>query len=118
MRPYERAIYREQSLIEFKRNPLIEALPELMDSEQILERLTKIPPYNRSQRLLSARERMQHCERLRQFHQPGMYDLDIAYKVARCIRWGWSGPSLPAWSDQQGTPHTDGTVRDTRSDPW
>ena len=89
MRPYERAIYREQSLIEFKRNPLIEALPELMDSEQILERLTKIPPYNRSQRLLSARERMQHCERLRQFHQPGMYDLDIAYKVARCIRWGY-----------------------------
>ena len=89
MKGYERAVYKEQTLIEFKRNPLIESLPELMDSGEILTKLTKIPPYDKAQRLLSARERIQHAERLRQFHQPGMYDLDIAYKVARCIRWGY-----------------------------
>jgi hypothetical protein len=89
MRGYEQAVYKEQGLLEFKRNPLIEALPELMDSGEILAKLTKTPPYDRAHRLLTARERIQHAERLRQFHQPGMYDLDIAYKVARCIRWGY-----------------------------
>ena len=87
--PCERAVYKEQTLIEFRGNPLIESMPELMDSEEILECLTKVPPYDSSERKLSARDRIQQVERIRQFHQPSMHDLDIAYKVSRCIRWGY-----------------------------
>ena len=85
----KRAVYKEQTLVEFKGNPLIESLPELMDSEEILERLTKAPPYDAAERKKSAKDRIQQVERIRQFHQPSMYDLDIAYKISRCIRWGY-----------------------------
>lgn len=84
----EKAVYREQTLIEFKGNPLIEAMPALMDSEEILEKLTKVPPYDSAERKGHAVDRIQKMERLRQFHQPGMYDLEIAHRVSRCIRWG------------------------------
>ena len=87
--PCKRAVYTEQTLIEFKGNPLIESLPELMESEEILERLTKTPPYDATERKLSAKDRIQQVERIRQFHQPSMYDLDIAYKISTCIRWGY-----------------------------
>lgn len=87
--PCERAVYREQTLIEFKGNPLIESMPPLMDSEEILVRLTKSPPYDGSERRMPATDRIQQVERIRQFHQPSMYDLDIAYKISRCIRWGY-----------------------------
>ena len=68
--PCKRAVYTEQTLIEFKGNPLIESLPELMESEEILERLTKTPPYDATERKLSAKDRIQQVERIRQFHQP------------------------------------------------
>ena len=71
--PCERAVYKEQTLIEFRGNPLIESMPELMDSEEILECLTKVPPYDSSERKLSARDRIQQVERIRQFHQPSMH---------------------------------------------
>ena len=87
--PCERAVYRAQTLIEFQGNPLIESMPDLMDSEEILDCLTKAPPYDGSERRLSARDRIQQVERIRQFHQPSMHDLDIAYKVSRCVRWGY-----------------------------
>ena len=85
----ERAVYKSQALAEFMGNPLIEALPDLMDSEEIISRLSEFPPYSQEERLMGARERLQQAERLRHFHQPCIHDLDIAYKVARCIRWGY-----------------------------
>lgn len=88
--PVEKAVYRQQALIEFQGNPLIESLPELLGSEEILENLTKAPPYDGTERRLPGRERIQQVERIRQFHQPSIYDLDIAYKISRCIRWGYT----------------------------
>lgn len=87
--PCVRAVYREQALAEFRGNPLIEAMPELMGSEEILEKLAKAPPYDGTERGMPATDRLQQVERLRQFHQPGMYDLELAYRAARCIRWGY-----------------------------
>jgi hypothetical protein len=91
MRGYEQAVYKEQGLLEFKRNPLIEALPELMDSGEILAKLTKTPPYDRAHRLLTARERIQHAERLRQFHQPGM---GLHFLLSSCTSWCRKTPSF------------------------
>lgn len=83
------AEYKEQSLDEFRGNPLIEGLPDLLDGDEIIARLSDFPPYSPGERLGGARERLQKAERLRHFHQPCMHDLDIAYKVSRCIRWGY-----------------------------
>ena len=86
---YEKAHYREQELEEFAGNPLTEALPELMDSAEMLAALAKAPPYDGKCRAKDARWRLQQAERIRHFHQPSRYDLDIAYKVARCLHWGY-----------------------------
>lgn len=85
----KKAEYLEQDIIEFKNNPFIESLPPLSDFRTLGAQLTVRPPYSNSERFLPDEVRLMLTQRIIQFHQPSDIDIDLASRLARCIRWGY-----------------------------
>ena len=85
----KKAEYLEQDIIEFKNNPFIESLPPLSDFRKLGTQLTVRPPYSREERFLPDEVRLMLTQRVVQFHQPSDIDIDLASRLARCIRWGY-----------------------------
>lgn len=84
-----KAEYLSQDIIEFRNNPFIEALPPLSDFRRLGAQLTVRPPYSDRERLLPDEVRLMLTQRIVQFHQPSDIDIDLASRLARCIRWGY-----------------------------
>lgn len=84
-----KAEYLSQDIIEFKNNPFIEALPPLSDFRKLGTQLTVRPPYSSAERFLPDEVRLMLTQRIVQFHQPSDIDIDLASRLARCIRWGY-----------------------------
>lgn len=87
----ESASYRNGELIEFQNNPLIEALPPMRDLDYLGRKLMIRPPYERKDRKLPGRTRLEMTQRIIRFHQPTVFDIDIATRLDKCIRWGYTG---------------------------
>ena len=85
----KKAEYHSQDIIEFKNNPFIESLPPLSDFRRLGEQLTVRPPYSSEERFLPDEIRLMLTQRIVQFHQPSDIDIDLACRIARCIRWGY-----------------------------
>ena len=85
----KKAEYLSQDIIEFKNNPFIEALPPLSDLRSLGAQLTVRPPYSSCERFLPDEVRLMLTQRIVQFHQPSDIDIDLASRLARCIRWGY-----------------------------
>ena len=66
----EKAQYREQMIPEYRGNPLIEALPEIWDSDTVVEMLSEEPSYHDGERALDAHYRMHCIQRLFHYFQP------------------------------------------------
>ena len=47
------AEYTEQIIPDYKGNPFIESLPNLLSAQEAIERLTFYPEFNKSERLLT-----------------------------------------------------------------
>lgn len=84
------AEYKKQTLIEFMGNPLIEALPETMELNEMALRVSVRPPYDETNRTESIQRRLEYTERLRHFHQPVEQDIIISSRIDNCIRWGYA----------------------------
>ena len=56
----KKAEYLEQVLPEYRGNPLIEALPEIMSAAETMAELTHDPPYQDSEKHLDSKYRL-HC---------------------------------------------------------
>ena len=84
-----KAEYIDQDIIEFKNNPFIESLPPLSDFRKLGAQLTVRPPYSNAERFLPDEVRLMLTQRIVQFHQPSDIDIDLASRLARCIRWGY-----------------------------
>lgn len=84
-----KAEYLDQDIIEFKNNPFIECLPPLSDFRKLGTQLTVRPPYSNADRFLPDEVRLMLTQRIVQFHQPSDIDIDLASRLARCIRWGY-----------------------------
>lgn len=65
------AEYLEQVLPEYQKNPLIEALPDVMSDDDTIAALTTLPTYSEEERHLDARYRI-HCLSclLHNYYQP------------------------------------------------
>lgn len=85
----KKAEYISQDIIEFQNNPFIEALPPLSDFRSLGAKLTVRPPYSKTERFLPDEIRLMLTQRIVQFHQPSDIDIDLASRLARCIRWGY-----------------------------
>jgi hypothetical protein len=85
----EDAEYKEQIIEEYKSNPYIEALPDICDKEEVIDRLTYYPVFNEGERMLDAKYRFHIIQRLFQFFQPLGIHLDLESKISRLIRQGY-----------------------------
>ena len=83
------AIYTEQELPEFKGNPLIEALPPIWDSSEVVDMLSHSDGHHDGERQLDARHRMHCVLRLFRYFQPLEQHIDIDERFSLCIRQGY-----------------------------
>jgi len=86
------AIYTElpEFLSEFKGNPLIEALPPVVEnSSEVIDMLSYSEGHNDGERQYSPRYRMHFVLRLFRYFQPLEQHLDIEERFSLCIRQGY-----------------------------
>ncbi len=84
------ADYLEQVLPEYRDNPLIEALPDIMSDDETIDALTATPVYSEEERNLDAKYRI-HClsRLLHDYYQPLPQHLDIEKRISVCMRQGY-----------------------------
>lgn len=84
------AIYTEQKIREYKNNPLIEALPEIIDNPiKMAKQLTRYPQYNRDDLNLPAMYRIHMVKEIESFFKPLSIHYVIEQIVSRLIRHGY-----------------------------
>ncbi|MFV2048493.1 ATP-binding protein [Metabacillus sp. YM-086] len=84
-----KAIYSEQVISDYKGNPLIEALPPILSTDQAVEKLTNFPTYDSGEKELDAYYRYHCIPRLYQYFQPLNKHLDLENRISRTIRQGY-----------------------------
>ena len=96
------AFYRNESIEEFRFNPLIEALPPPFDPVEAAAKLMVRPPYSEADRQISAGDRLSLTQRIIRVHQPMEREVDVFGRIDRCIRWGYTdrNPLSPAYVAQ------------------
>jgi len=65
-----KAIYSDAVIPEHEGNPLIEALPPIIDDKTLIKKLSHFPRYDNSERTLDAHIRKYYVDRLDQLRQP------------------------------------------------
>lgn len=83
------AEYIDQPLVEYKGNPLIEALPSILSKEEFVDAVSDYPAFDASERELPLSVRMHCVERLLRFFQPLERHIDLEQKISRLIRQGY-----------------------------
>lgn len=92
MIPYSvKAEYREQIIPEYRGNPLIEALPDIWSTDEVIERLSESAEYHDGERMLDAQYRLHCIQRIFRYFQPLEQHIDIEQRLSRCIRQGYLG---------------------------
>ena len=101
-----RAVYRKCGLPNYDSNPLISALPPILEPHEAAAALTKTVPYQDSMRRLNAGLRAHSVHSILEFFQPLNSHLELEGKVSRMIRFGYTGKN-PA----ENKYHQDGAAR-------
>ncbi|AXQ50901.1 ATP-binding protein [Lysinibacillus fusiformis] len=83
------AEYREQETIDYKGNPLIEALPPILSKEEAFDQLSFLPMFHNSERNLSSHHRYHALLRLSRFYQPINQTLNLEQRFSGFIRYGY-----------------------------
>lgn len=97
------AIYQEQKVNDYKNNPLIEALPNIMTRQKVIELLFESPNYNINELNESPEIRMHLIQQIKHhFIQPMPIHLELEMKVSSMIRTGYVGrnPVSPLFAKQ------------------
>lgn len=84
------AEYKPQVIEDYKDNPFIEALPQIVSSAtDAVKMLSVKPPYDESERELDTYYRLHCTMRLSRYFQPLYTHLDIEQRISRSIRQGY-----------------------------
>lgn len=83
------AVYKKQEVIDFRGNPLIEALPEILSPEEAYDSLSYYPDFDENERKLPTHIRYHAIPRLNRFFQPVMQHLDLEQRFSRLLRYGY-----------------------------
>ena len=93
------ATYRKQVIPDFAGNPWIEALPDILSPEQVIEALSSYPPMDPLERQLEPHLRIHLIpQRLSQYFQPLEQHLVLYDAISSMIRGGYAerNPFLPS----------------------
>ncbi|WP_243098233.1 ATP-binding protein [Serpentinicella alkaliphila] len=85
------AQYIEQQLEEYKRNPLIEGLPPILNKEEVFNKIINEPAYSNGERLLKENLRIHCILRLTDYVEPLTTHLDLERRISTMIRRGYVG---------------------------
>lgn len=85
----EQAIYRDQIISEYRNNPLIEALPDILSKEEVVKKLLYYPEFNHWERTLEPHLRLHTIQRLFSYFQPLNIHIDLERRISRMIRQGY-----------------------------
>ena len=96
------AHYRDETLDEFRFNPLIEATPASFEPGDAIAKLMIRPPYSDSDRECPSSYRQLLTQRIVRLHQPMEREVDVFGRIDRCIRWGYAdrNPLSPSYAAQ------------------
>lgn len=97
------AIYREQKVNDYKHNPLIEALPNILTRQQVIKFLMETPKFNQDERNESPEIRMHLIQQIKHhFVQPMPIHLELEMKISSIVRAGYVGrnPVSPLYAKQ------------------
>jgi len=83
------ADYLQQVVWDYRDNPLIEALPPIWGSHEVVDILSRNEGLRDGERELDAWYRLHCVERLFQYFQPLEQHIDIEQRFSRCIRQGY-----------------------------
>ncbi|MCB2291704.1 ATP-binding protein [Clostridium sp. CS001] len=103
----EVAYYKEQVIKEYKDNPLIECLPNIISSEEAIDKLAVYPYFREEERKLEPHIRYHLIQRLFQYFQPLNLHLDLESRVSRVIRQGYiaRNPFIAEYAESFGIGH-------------
>ncbi len=82
---------------EYMDNPIIESLPPILTSDEVVENLAYSPPYSEEQRKLPAHIRLQLIENAREFFIPQGIHLEIETKISCMLRRGLMTRNPMSW---------------------
>jgi len=83
------AVYKEQIVLDYMGNPLIEALPPILSSGEVVDALSKNEGQHDGERQLDPQYRLHCVQRLFRYFQPLEQHVDIEQRFSRCIRQGY-----------------------------
>ncbi|MFD1412239.1 MULTISPECIES: ATP-binding protein [Oceanobacillus] len=114
----EVANYRQQQVIDFKGNQLIEALPNILSPEEAFDALSYYPNYDEQERFLPTHIRYHAIPRLNRFFQPVMQHLDLEQRFSRLLRHGYisRNPLTPEFTKSLATGHQQLHGLETKND--
>lgn len=92
------AQYLKQVIPEYRDNPLIEALPNILSDESAVEQMSVYPEYHEHERELEPHYRYHCIQRLFRYFQPLSQHIDLEQRFSRIIRQGYLGRN-PATKD-------------------
>jgi len=85
----ELAEYKNQEISDYRNNPLIEALPALMDKMEVIDKLTVYPMISDEEKLLKPHLRFHIIQRLFSYFQPLSIHIELEGKISRLLRQGY-----------------------------
>lgn len=96
------AEYKEQEILEYQNNPLIEALPLIYSQQEVIDQLSVYPPYHREERYLEDHKRIHLLQRILRYYQPLPIHLQIQSSIDRLLRTGYvsRNPLTPTYAQE------------------
>ena len=85
----ELAEYKYQEISDYRNNPLIEALPLIMDKMEVIDRLTVYPTISEEEKFLKPHLRFHIIQRLFSYFQPLSITIELEAKISRLLRQGY-----------------------------
>ncbi|MDF1617311.1 ATP-binding protein [Petrocella sp. FN5] len=86
----QEAVYKEQTVRNFKDNPMIMALPRIPNKEEMIRNLICYPDYSESERYNDLETRLYSLSNINSVYQPVNTSLEIFRKIDFVIRGGYS----------------------------
>lgn len=97
------ASYHEQKINYYRNNPLIEALPDIFNQQQVIDLLTEMPKFSKEDTEVNPEIRMHLINQIKpHFMQPLPIHLELEMKISSMIRTGYQGrnPVNPLYARQ------------------
>ena len=86
---HETATYHNTGVNRYMHNPLIEAMPKILEESEVMQQLRKFPMYDSAERTLSVETRLQFIQTLRDVFVPLPTATKLARKFSSMIRNGY-----------------------------